>query len=440
MTHPDPQTEAACLLHGGALYRSRVGLAGSLSAGLVFAGFKKGAFSLYFDDAPIFHFDLEGRWQRAFVDHTHYLKGLDASIQAVDRVREGANMVLRRRRLDDADGQVLDRLILDAARGLLEDLREGRLRPEAPPEGKAIPLQPDELTAFLERIVSWDESAWRHHRDRYEATYGPLPLIPPDCQHAVVVQATIGKGPGSIFGRDGWATRVRTAEEFREHVEAVAGLLGGRLQQSRIAFLGGSEAIRQEPRQVESYLDAAGSVLAIGRREGNAGDGEEGRAGLEGIHAFVDRFEPPRPALDSLRSYRRRHVTAIGLGIASGDPVVRDRLGVRWTDEDLRPFVDDLRAAGIRISFLTLSDAGGPDRSREHVAATAELLGSLQPSRSENVFLVDAADVLEPELAARCAPAGGGDTQGRQALRDALAPLRGGGAKVLAYTPEKHWA
>ncbi len=60
----------------------------------IFAGFKQAAFSLYYGDAPIFHFDLEGRWQRAFVEGIHYLKGLDTTVQAIDRVREGENLVL----------------------------------------------------------------------------------------------------------------------------------------------------------------------------------------------------------------------------------------------------------------------------------------------------------------------------------------------------------
>ena len=84
------QTEAACLLQSGALYRRRVGLVPiSERAEMVFAGFKRGAFSLYFGDAPIYHFDLEGRWQRAYLEPTHYLKSLDTRVQMIDRVREG---------------------------------------------------------------------------------------------------------------------------------------------------------------------------------------------------------------------------------------------------------------------------------------------------------------------------------------------------------------
>src|SRR5215210_5294008 len=104
MAHP---TEAACLLETGAMYPRRIGLRAG-SAELTFAGFKPGAFSIYCGDEPIVHFDLEGRWQRAFVAGVHYRKGLDTTVDRIDRVREGDNLVLRRRALSGAEAADLD--------------------------------------------------------------------------------------------------------------------------------------------------------------------------------------------------------------------------------------------------------------------------------------------------------------------------------------------
>src|SRR4051794_17948085 len=75
-------TEAACLLQTGSMYPARVGLRGG-SGEDVFFGIKTGGFSVYFGDEPIYHFDHEGRWQRAFFEGIHYLKGLDAVVRAV---------------------------------------------------------------------------------------------------------------------------------------------------------------------------------------------------------------------------------------------------------------------------------------------------------------------------------------------------------------------
>src|SRR5262249_18246020 len=109
-------TEAACLLEQGASYQRRIGFDPVDSRGdPIFAGFKTGAFSLYFGDSPIYHFDLEGRWQRAFIDGTHYLKGLDGAIHAIDRVREGPNLVLKRRNLSYAEASDLDAIVRSTA-------------------------------------------------------------------------------------------------------------------------------------------------------------------------------------------------------------------------------------------------------------------------------------------------------------------------------------
>ena len=159
---------------------------------LVFAGFKVGAFSLFFGDAPIYHFDLDGRWQRAFIKGTHYLKGLDTQIHSIDRVREGANLVLKRRKLDEDRVLRLDVQVRRLALDLIGELDAGRLCRHEPPADKALPLNNETLREVLSRIAAWDAPAWNAHRKLYQATYGPLPFLPPDCQNAVVVQATLG--------------------------------------------------------------------------------------------------------------------------------------------------------------------------------------------------------------------------------------------------------
>src|SRR5262249_38050302 len=153
-------TEAECLLDHGALYGTRVLLrSASGAADPVFAGFKHGAFSLYFGDAPIFHFDLEGRWQRAFVEGLHYLKGLDTSIQTIDRVREGANLVLKRRTLGYAEASDFDARVRATALKLIAGLDAGAFEYAGPPGG-ARPIPGDELRTFLERVTRWDAAAW----------------------------------------------------------------------------------------------------------------------------------------------------------------------------------------------------------------------------------------------------------------------------------------
>jgi hypothetical protein len=437
-----PQTEASCLLASGTLYRVRAGLTTESGDGpLVFAGFKKGAFSLYFGDAPIYHFDLEGRWQRAYIGPTHYLKGLDGRVHAIDRVREGPNLVLRRRVLGPDEVRAFDLQLCDVAASLLDELARGRFGRHEPPPGKARPLEIGELRAFLERIAGWDATAWDAHRTAYHEAYVPLPFLPPECQNAVVLQATCGNAGGNAFG-GGPASEhvVRSPEVFADHVDQVVRLFGRRLDQSRVVFLAGSDVLRLPPEHVVRCLDAICERLPIRPGADDEADPTDGPS-LDGAYVFLDDFSTPLPGPEALASFRERHLLHVSLGVESGAPAIRRLYGRNWSDEDLRRFLADLRSAGLGVSFMTLVGAGGPEHAGEHVAATAALLGSLDLCRGDMVFLLDERE-LRGDGTPGTAPSfldGEAWAAQQSELKRTLAPLRERGIKVLPYSLEKQW-
>jgi hypothetical protein len=438
-------TEAACLLRQGALYRERIGLVrDDGSSDPIFAGFKKGAFSLYFGDAPIYHLDLEGRWQRMFADGIHYLKGLDAEVHAIDRVREGPNLVLKRRRLPYEEAADLDSRVRSVALELLADIGSGRLRFLEPPPDRARPLRRDELDAFLERISIWNNAAWFAHRERFLATYGPLPLLPPDCLNAVVLQATLGNAGGRSFGMSPVAEHyVRTPSEFAQHAREVSALWGRRALQSRLAFLAGSDVLRRPVADVTAYLDEVRRVFRIAAGPTDDLDETDGAPQrLDGIHAFLDDFRSPRPDRAAWPTFAERGLVRVSLGIESGDQVVREVYQKNWTDEELRATVADIKSAGLGISLLTLVGAGGVDHAEEHVRQTARLIESLQLGSGDFVFLLDEREIrdLLAEQPGLALLEGLSWSEQQNALRDALASLKARGIKVLPYTLEKQWA
>jgi hypothetical protein len=434
------ETEAACLLRTGALYRTRAGLLPPRDGSdLVFVGFKKGAFSIYFGDAPIYHFDLEGRWQRAYIEPTHYLKSLDTTVQAIDRVREGANLVLRRRTLEDAEAAELDLQVRGIALGLIGELESSRVRRQEPPEGKAVPLGDEELRAFLARIVAWDDAAWQAHRTRYRVTYGPLPFLPPECQNAVVLQATMGNSGGRSFGQGPVSTHsVRSPAEFEEHANDVVRLMGRRLLQTRVAFLAGSDVLRRPAQDVTAYLETLGRMFQFdSASKASPTSPDDDSPCLEGVHVFLDDFSSPRPDRELLAACRARHLLHVSLGVESGDPAVRESYKKTWKDDELRALVSDLKACDLRVSVLTLVDAGGAG----HVKQTSDLLTSLELARGDTVFLLDEKEVRDPaaDLGEEGSLTGAEWAEQQQALRLALTPLRERGVKVLPYSLDKQW-
>jgi hypothetical protein len=442
----DHPTEAACLLEQGASYRRRIGLKPIATPGdPIFAGFKQGAFSLYFGDAPIYHFDLEGRWQRAFLGGTHYLKGLDATVHAIDRVRDGPNLVLKRRTMADAEARVFDERVRSTALELSASLGTDTLRRIEPASPKAQPLEAKDLRAFLERIGSWDSAAWLAHRERYQRTYGPLPFLPPECQNAVVLQATLGHAAGIAFGgASANEARSRSVTEFAQHTKDVAALWGQRLLQSRILFLAGSDVLHQPVESIAALLTATGQTFPIEpRMRGGVPEraDDEVKPRFDGVHVFLDDFAAPRPDRAGWRELAARGLVRISVGVESGDPDVTRLYQKSCAEQGLRKTISDSKSAGLGVSVLTLVGAGGIERAESHIEQTARLVESLELGAGDFVFLLDENEIWRADFS----PAGLTPLQ-RPAwleqqvkLKDGLAPLKKKGVKVLPYTMEKQW-
>jgi hypothetical protein len=419
------KTEAACLLESGSLYTRRVVLQPE-AGDPIFAGWKQAAFSLYFGDAPVYHFDPEGRWQRAFVGGTHYLKGLDTTVQAIERVREGENLVLKRRTLSFAEASDLDAAVRSTALDLLLSLGSDRLDRVDPPPG-VQPLGVEELRTTLEAVGRWDAARWFAQRETYLGTYGPLPILPPDCQNPVVLQATLGNARGVTFGGAPEAPHyVRSPDEFDSHARTVAELLGRRVLQCKSAFLAGSDVLVRTPDEVTSYLETIARVF----------DALPG-----GVHSFLDDPAGDRPDRETWRQYAARGLTRVTLRVESGDAGVRALFGKSWEDRHLRAVVSDLKESGIGVGVMVLVGAGGSEFSDRHVDATPDLIHSLPLGPGDLVSLLDANEVARaaaPGRRAAPAPLTGEAWAAQHAeLRRRLAPLRSRGVKVAPYSLEK---
>jgi hypothetical protein len=434
-------TEAACLLQSGALYPLRLGLRPE-SGDDVFLGVKPGAFSLYQGDAPYYHFDLDGRWQRAFVAGVHYLKGLDTAVHAIDRVRHGENMVLERRALSFAETTDLDAEIRSTAIGLLDGLDSSLSVLHAP--GGTETLTIDQTRDLLELVARWDAAAWFAHRERYLGTYGPLPFLPPETSNPVILQATLGQSRGLAFGGEPGATYYeRSPAEFKEHTATVARLLGRRTLQCRQLFLAGPDALRRPVERIVSDLDAAGAVFPIvGERpriRARDVDVLDDTPCLEGVHTFLHEFDRPPFTPEAWHELEARHLKRLILGVESGSAEVRSRYGRDWSNDALREWVD---TCPVGLGMVVVVGAGGIEAAEDHVEATVQTIGSLSLPPGTLVSLVDADD-LDPRPAADRGfepldPAS--LTAQRAELKARLTDLlRPGKVKVTTYSTEKRW-
>ena len=271
----------------------------------------------------------DGRWQRAFVDGIHFLKGLDTAVHAIDRVREGANLVLHRRKLGFAEATDLDDRVRSVAMELSEGLASTLSTLDPPGDTRPIPVE--QARDLLDRIARWDSAAWFAHRERYLSTYGPIPFLPPDTPSPVVLQATLGHARGLGFGGEPPAEYYeRSPDEFRDHARDVARLLGRRALQCRQVFLAGSDALRRGSDAVIAALGAAAEVFPISigpRPRPRDVDVLDAAPSLDGFHAFLHEFDRPPFSAEAWAELQSRHFRRLIVGIESGSERVRRLYG-----------------------------------------------------------------------------------------------------------------
>jgi len=419
------ETEAECLLRSGRLYRRRAGLI-SQGGPLVFVGVKRGAFSIYEADEPIYHFDLEGRWQRAYMDGTHYRKALDGTIDAIDRPRIDGALALSRRRLSFAEAADLDDSIRQAALTWNERLANDRLSIEPPKD--ATVLDKAELRDLLDRAGRWDSAAWFTQRGRYLATYAPLDFLPPDDHQSVALQASVGDRAFAAVETD--ASAPRTPEEFRAHCRAVRALLGRRLAQNRDVYLGGNSAVRAS---IASYFEIANEELPIiGARDPHrnlAADEPE----LGTINLFLDDFRPGLPDPGTWGRLQTLHLGRVNLGVVTGDDDLRTKLGLGGSVADVVECANSLRRHAIDLAVIVHLGWADRDGHGPHVDRTVGMIESLDLSRRDFVYLIDGRDC---DLATD----NPGNSNELETFKQRLMPLRKqNGVKVVAYSVEKQW-
>ena len=453
-------TEAACLIDQGAIFPNRIGFRGA-DGHTVLIGFKPGACSIYFDDEPIYHFDLEGRWQRAFigadptnpatpanlagVPGTHYLKALDTTTTSLQRLREGNEIKIHRNRLNFAETVDMDDHVRQMAMDLHHRIATGLLKPVSPPStgrtaGRAVDLP--EILDFLERIATWESSAWSRQKERFESTFGILPMTPPSLPGPLVLQPLIGDSDETPVGFGGSATcpiYLRDRSEFHRHLENVKHLWHRRLTQARGIYLAGSEVIHQPMPQVLEILEEVEKNLAELTIDlpGRVIDPPPTPQKTE-IHMLTYSIGSSLPTVEMLAEYRQRGLAQLTIGIESASLAVREQYGRKWNETDLVNFIKNCNEAGLKYSMVLLVGAGGSAHP-ENFDQTRNFIDSLPLETGTIIYLLDAAETATSNWQNKM-QIGESNATELYTLRDRLAAhLKEREIRVTHYTLEKEW-
>ena len=102
------------------------------------------------------------------------------------------------------------------------------------------------MQAALASLTRWDWASLEADRARFQQIYTPVGILPPDQYLALVLQATHGCSHNACtfctFYQD-IPFRIKTPEQFRQHVAAVLDFFGPALAMRRSIFLADANAL-----------------------------------------------------------------------------------------------------------------------------------------------------------------------------------------------------
>jgi radical SAM superfamily enzyme YgiQ (UPF0313 family) len=283
-----------------------------------------------------------------------------------------------------------------------------------------------EALTLLDLCARFEHTAANADAARFSNVYTPVGILPPDQYLSLVLQATEGCSFNTCtfcdLYHDGY--RVKTAEEFRGHVERVKAYLGESLAlRSRGIFLGAANALAVPmPRLVELF-----EVLI-----------EEADSITRGVSAFVDAFTG---SLKHVRDYERLRdmgLRRVYVGLESGhDPLlqfVRKPGSAASAVETVR----SIKQAGVPVGVIVMTGLGGNRFAAGHVADTAAVLEAMALDAGDLLYFSEFVEVPHssyPRVAAEAgvAPLPAGATAAQRPAICAAAGFGASGPRASTY-------
>lgn len=331
----------------------------------VLVSHKPGAITVSLTESNLVTYDLAGRFLGAYDHGINIRRGLDNTFQKRWRVAAQDGQHLRQSNLTAPESQTC----LEGLRVQVASLLEDRAAAQAHPA----------TAQALELAVSYTYDRLDADAASFAKLYGHIPILPPDQYRALVVQAT----DGCSYNRCTFCTlyrdktyRVRSPEDFRNHLEAVLGFMGRGLSYRTSLFLGDANAIAIPTRRLVELMNILHDTTLL-------------RPILEqgGVHAFLDIYTGMHK---SATDYRRLHALGlrrVSLGVESGSEALLSYVQKPATRQDMVSVMTNLKSAGLAVVVIFMVGLGGGTYREAHLAESATLVETLPLSKGDVIYL-----------------------------------------------------
>jgi hypothetical protein len=242
--------------------------------------------------------------------------------------------------------------------------------------------------AVFERCAGFDARAAADDAARFGTVFAPVGILPPDQYLSIVVQATEGCSFGTCTFCDLYHQRyrVKSAEEFAEHVRAVRDYLGdSAILRNRSVFLGAANALAVPMARLLAFFETV-----------NEGFGRP-------IHAFVDGFTGLHKSSGDYAVLRGIGLRRVYVGLESGHDPLLAFVRKPATRGQAVETVRALKAGGVSVGIIVMAGLGGRRFSAGHVTDTVRTVNEMALDAGDLLYFSDLVEVpgtAYPQLAA----------------------------------------
>jgi hypothetical protein len=308
----------------------------------------------------VFSFDGEGRLWTAMLENISYRRGLNGKCVAKWQIAGSSLETASRDRrwLSPEEATEITAKARRTAAELRNALHAARVSLQGTLPASAITL--------LEHASRFNEQRYLQDVQTYHQVYRPVGILPPDQYMAVVLQATEGCSFNTCtfcdFYRDR-RFRIKPADEFRHHAQAVKGFLGQGLSLRRTIFLGDANALVIPMPRLLDLLAVTHEVFDVER--------------LGGIYAFLDGFSGEKKSAQGYAHLARQGIKRIYIGMESGSAELLRFLHKPGKPKDVIQAVQAIKDGGIAVGIIVLLGAGGHFYAPIHVRETVEAINAM---------------------------------------------------------------
>jgi hypothetical protein len=338
------------------------------------------------DESNVVSWDRGGRLYSVFRDGATWRRGLSGNVLATRRARH-----VRERRLltgGDADD------VVDAASRLARATQELMAGPSWRWTTPVDAVVAQEARALLALASRFDATAAHADVRRFHAVYSPVGMLPPDQYLSLVVQATEGCSFNSCTFCDLYQDnyRVKTPEEFSQHVLGVRAYLGASVSlRSRGIFLGAANALAVPMARLLPMFETLLDDMDAARR---------------GVYAFVDGFTGAKKTLAEYRLLHHLGLRRVYVGLESGHDPLLSFVRKPGMAAEAIDTVRTLKAAGVGVGVIIMIGLGGGRFAEGHEQDTVATLNAMGFGAGDLLYFSDLVDVPATSYPAMAASAG----------------------------------